>query len=346
MREKQQTKGKNMAHGIGMRDFVYGLEGQGTDWHNLTQEKPSPLSVDMFPQIREVQLCLAGGKKVPWHVLVSDDDGGVCGGPFDKETFGYILPDRAWKMVHDSISGTHYTIERIGMLHDRSFWFVSIALDELKEVSRSGEKFQLNFSGGLDGLTSPQGELSSIRAVCANTINLSRATGNVLFKIRQTKNSSSKLDEAKSDVEKAVGMAKVYNEVMDSLERTPCNASTARYAYAGEVSRNGGDFSITRSKKTGEERENRSINLVTELVSCFQFGKGNKGETRFDVLQGYTQLHTLGREKSSKDPWTQMESSEFGLYADRKAGFLNTIMDDDKFNELVEVGKEVLGGAN
>lgn len=331
-----------MSHGIkNNRDFVFGLNGQGKDWHGLTIEMPA-LSRELFPIMGEEVLQTASGKVTPWRVLTAGDDGLPCGNPFNPKSFGYILPQRAWEMVEGALAGTHYKVERMGMLWDRSFWFVSISLDELKAIARDGEAFQLNFSGGLDGNNSPQGELSHIRAVCWNTISASRRSGEYLFKIRQTINSGSRLDEAKDEVEKAVGMAMVFNKTLATLESQECKIDVARYAYAGDVVRHGGDFKISVSSKTGEEKENRSRNTVSELVNLFERGAGNKGETRADVLNGYSEFLTRGRKDSKKNIWSQVASSEFGGNADRKAAFLDCLTDEEDFASLCEDGKAAL----
>jgi len=331
-----------MSHGIkNNRDFVYGLVGQGKDWHGLTIEKPS-LSRELFPIMSEEELVTKGGKATPWRVLTAGDDGMPCGNPFNPKSFGYILPQRAWEMVSDALSGTHYKVERMGMLWDRSFWFVSISLDELKAIARPNEAFQLNFSGGLDGNNSPQGELSHIRAVCWNTISASRNTGEYLFKIRQTINSGSRLDEAKDEVEKAVGMAMVFNKTLATLESQEATLEIARFAYAGDVARHGGDFKIKVSSKTGEEKESRARNTVDELADLFKTGDGNTGETRADILNGYTQFLTRGRKDSKKNIWSQVASSEFGGNADRKAAFLDSLTDEEQFASLCDDGKHAL----
>jgi len=331
-----------MSHGItNLRDFVYGLVGQGKDWHGLTQERQGPLTPELFPIMEEEEIITKGGVILPWKVLTSKDDGKPCGIPFNPKSFGYILPQVAWGMIESALEGTNFTIERMGMLWDRSFWFVSVSLDELKEIARKGEAFQLNFSGGLDGNDSPQGELSHIRAVCWNTISASRRTGEYLFKIRQTSHSHDKLADAKSEVEKAVGLAGLFNKTLAQLEEQECSVDVARFAYAGDIARHGGDFKITKVK-SGEARQNRSRNTVDELVSLFESGDGNNGETRADLLNGMTQLLTRGRKDSKKNIWTTVASSEFGGNADRKAEFLNALTDEEDFAALVSEGEEAL----
>jgi hypothetical protein len=298
----------------------------------------------MFPEMEEQEVMTKGGVILPYKILIAKDDGQPCGPCFNPKSFGYILPSVAWGMVEEALLGTDYTVERIGMLWNRSFWFVSVSLDELKAIAKKGENFQLNFSGGLDGNASPQGELSHIRAVCWNTISASRRTGEYLFKIRQTSHSHDKLADAKAEVEKAVGMATLFNKTIEQLANTACSVDTARFAYAGEIARHGGDFRITKTKK-GEERENRSRNTVVELVNLFENGDGNNGESMADLLNGFTQLHTRGRKETKKNIWTQVASSEFGTAADRKADFLNVICDTGDFELMVGEGKEALATA-
>lgn len=336
-----------MSHGIveSLRDFVFGIIGQGTDWHGLTIEKPAPLTSDLFP-VMEAKTLQIDGKDTPWQVLCATDDGKPCGDPFNPNTFGYILPQNAWEQVMDALSGTRYTVERVGMLWNRSFWFVSVSLDELKALARPGEHFQLNFSGGLDGSKSPQAELSHIRAVCHNTISLSRATGKCLFKIKQTKNSQGRLESAKAEVEAVCGMASIFNRTLAELESKPCSVADARALFAGEVVVNGGTFKRTTTK-TGERRESRAMNAVDSLVALFQRGDGNRGETRADALNAFTQRATRGGdEDSKKSKWTAIASSEFATAATRKANFLNIVANDDRTEETIEIGRNALAEFN
>lgn len=329
-----------MASGIDTsRDFVYGNTTE-TDWHKKTQYKQDLNPLVHFPEIRPSEtFFVRDGVNIETgeSVLISQDDGKICGKSFNPNTFGYILPQRAWQMISESLSGTKFTVERIGMLHDRSFWFASIHLDELAAIVLKGHSFHLNMSGSLQGAESPQGEIADLRGVCKNTINISRSTGQVLFKIKQTKNALVRLDNTQEEIEKAVGMTRVFAETMQRLENTPASVVQARNAYLGEAVRAGA--SLTRLDKVGARVENKTtINRIDSMVSMFARGDGNKGETRADVLNGFTQYMTRGDADSSKNVWAQIETSEFGRNADRKARFFADVSSDDSFAELVNVG--------
>ncbi len=249
-----------MAHGIYTdRDFQV---AEKMAWHKLTQlRKPK---IEDFPEIVPMPLFYNGGKEMvfgnrKFMVPISKDDMLPVAPPYcgetivdltekkcqskdgiDKTLGTYILftPRQAWQWMSELLAGTNYDVESIGMLWNRSFWFISTQLTELKSMSVGDGRqtnFQLNFSGGLDRSVSPQCELSSIVAVCHNTISLSRSSGQVLFHERATKNFTNRLEAAKSEIDKAVGMAAVFKAAMDSLAKKPCTQDKARQVFAGYI---------------------------------------------------------------------------------------------------------------
>lgn len=312
-----------MAHGILERDFVMAGLSTETDWHKKTISKGAILCANDFPEMegRELQFMAEDGFKPlsiggnVWRVPVTTDDGLPCGKPYG-ESFTLFTPRQGFQLVESILGGTDYEVERIGLLWNRSKWFVSAYLRELAAIAPKGEKFQLNFSGGIDGSMSPQCELSHIRAVCWNTISLSRVSGEVLFKRKLTKGFDSALESAKPEIEKAVGMARLFREAMGKAEEKPCHVQTAREIYAGAIG------------EKAEKLTTTARNTVDGLTALFQRGDGNNGRTLADVVNGFTQYGTRGFETSRKDTFTRLESSEFGGMADRKAEFVRTIFAD------------------
>lgn len=352
-----------MAHGIfnPARDFQV-AEKQA--WHKLTQlGKPTK---DRFPKILPMPLYYNGGKDMVYGnrkfmVPVAQDDMLPVAPPYcgetvfddtekgcedikDKDRRGtYILftPQEAWDWVESLLDGTGYNVDSIGMLWNRSFWFISTELTELKSITTGdGRKtdFQLNFSGGLDRSVSPSCELSSIVAVCHNTISLSRATGKVLFHERATKHFQDRLDAAKQEIEKAVGMTAVFQAAMDSLAKNPCDDTRARNIFAGFL-----------TPPASEKISTRALNTTNELTRLHSTGIDNKGETEFDMLNAYTQLMTHGAIEAKTSLGRRFASSEFGNNADSKAEFYNLLtinrMGTDisgSLDEVEERGEELL----
>ncbi len=340
-----------MGHGIiGARSFVKGIVGQGKDWHGKTIElpqltreefpdfQPRPVSFDTGEEMRP--LSIAG--KV-WSVMADED--GPVGVPFCPDTCDFLTPRKAWDYIQEVLAGTGFKVERLGLLWHGSFWFLSVRLEELAGLSRKGESFQLNFSGSLAHKCKVQAELSHIRAVCWNTISASRARGQVLFAVKQTKNFATRLEATKAEVEKAVGMAAVFNRAMQDAENKACDEKQAREVYAGFLTlqspRGKEIFAETLTAK-GAVRENAARNTVDELAGLYRNGLGNNGRTRADVLNGATQLWTRGSAGSEKDVDTSIESGLFGGWADRKADFWRVVTDDKAWEETREAGKEAL----
>lgn len=358
-----------MSHHIDTaRDFQIALVPA---WHKLTTIK-SPEKTD-FPEIIEAPLSfrigkgkgaklieLGGireekdGKKIgtAWgqHVAISTDDNKPCGNPFDTMTYSLFTPREAWEYVEKVLAGTGYEVVSIGMLCDRRKWFISTELKELNEISREltgrmETKLNLNFSGGLDKNFSPQAELSSTVIVCHNTLIISRMLGEILFKIKATKNFDAKLMKAAAEIERACGMAAIFAKTMKSLESVPCTARQAKRLYTGFLVPANAEH---EAEKRGEKFEisTRSENLIAEFTDRFSNGIALKGESMYDAFQSFTEVRTRGLKDSKKDIWGQYESSEFGGFADEKAEFAQAIFDPEKREKLIERGDKLLELAN
>lgn len=347
------------------RDFQVARE---MAWHSLTTIAAP--TREHFPNIVPMPLYYNGGKDAVFGnrkfvIPVAEDDMLPVAPPYCGETIlddepktcpakpedtrgTYVLftPREAWDWVHEVLSGTHFDVSSIGMLWNRSFWFIGVTLTELKEMSVGDgreSRFQFNFSGGLDRSVSPQCELSSILPVCHNTISLSRASGKILFAERATKNFTSKLESAKAEVEKAVGMTAVFKAAMDSLANNPCDKSRAERIFAGYL------VDEVREDKNGKELKmsTRSRNTVSELAEMHVNGIANKGQTEFDLLNAYTQRYTHGGKDAKTSMGRRFVSSEFGSGADTKADFFRLLTSGrDALPEIEERGERLLAITN
>lgn len=317
-----------MSHGIYTdRDFQI---AETIAWHGLTRiAKPT---IEHFPEIIPMPLFYNGDKEMifgdkKYVVPCAKDDSLPVAPPYCEGTYTLFTPREAWEWVNELLVGTEFCMQSIGMLWNRSFWFISTDLTELRSLSiGDGRKtnFQLNFSGGLDRKVSPQCEISSIVAVCHNTISLSRISGEVLFHERATKNFNTRLEAAKSEVSKAVGMTAVFKAAMDNIAKNPCDPKRAEQIFAGYVTPEG-----------EEKMSGRTRNQVNELTNLHSNGIENRGQTEFDLLNAYTQYHTRGSAESKVSPGRRFASSEFGNSADSKADFVTLLA--SKRDRLVEI---------
>ena len=316
------------------RDFQVGLTQA---WHRLTIVKPV-ISASDFPQIVAAPLTyVTNGELKPWpgmSVPVSTDDGLPVGTAFGA-SYARFTPRDALAYLEEVLSGTGYKVLSLGMVFNRSRWFVSFELVELAGIAPKGESFILSASGGLDKSQSPMFNLTHVVQVCANTVRLARA-GRALFSSKLTKGFTSRLEASRAALGEVVGMARLFNETLRGLEAKAATVDQARAVYAADLSGNGADL-----------RSTRSLNTLDDLVAGFRSGRGNSGATRLDVVNGFTEVlgQGLAGSASKRDSFKRWESSEWGGNADRKAAFVDGITSPGGWDLMVSTGNAALADA-
>ena len=322
-------------HGIETsRDFQVGL---ARAWHNLT-EVVEVVTADHFPHIERAPLTYTVGEQLrEWPgmtVPISTDDG-LPVGTVSGESYTLFTPREAMAFLAEVLAGTGHKAESLGMIFDRSRWFVTFSLDELAGVAPDGEAFKLSASGGLDKSQSPRINLTHTVQVCHNTVQLTRS-GRALFGSKLTKGFNSRLDASRDALGETVGMARIWNETLRGLERTKATVDEARAVYAADLAENGADLKSARSS-----------NLLDELLVGFQRGRGNSGATRYDTLNGYTEVFGSGLvgSASKRDSFKRWESSEYGGNADRKAAFVDGITAPGGWDSMIQTGNAALADA-
>jgi hypothetical protein len=317
-----------------VRDYQVGLKQA---WHLQTIVRETITAAD-FPEIVRAPLVytLPDGSVREWQgrtVPISVDDGKPVG-TASGDSYTLFSPREAMAYIAEVLAGTRYKIESLGMIFDRSRWFVTLDLEELRGVAPEGEAFKLTASGGLDKSQSPMLNLTHVVAVCANTVRMARG-GRALFSSKLTKGFSSRLEASKASVAEVVGMARIWNETLRGLEKTRATVDESRAVYAADLARSGADLKSTRAQ-----------GLLDDLIAGFQSGRGNSGRTRLDTLNGFTEVfgRGLAGSTSRRDLFSRWESAEFGGFADRKSDFSDTVANG--WDEAVETGKRALALAS
>lgn len=317
------------------RDFHIGLEQA---WHRQTRVL-EVIGADQFPDIIKSPLryVLPTGEVREWPgmtVPVSGDDG-LPVGTASGDSYTLFSPREAMTYLGEVLAGTGHKVESLGMIFNRARWFVTYSLTELEGIAPKGEAFKLTASGGLDKSQSPMFNLTHTVAVCANTVRIARA-GRALFSSKLTKGFGGRLEASREALGQTVGMARIWNEAMRGLERTPATVDQAREVYAGEVAASGADL-----------RSSRTAGLLDDLLVGFRRGRGNAGRTRADVLNGFTEVLGQGLvgSTSRRDAFARWQSSEFGGFAERKAAFASAVADDQGWDRLAAAGREALADA-
>lgn len=304
-------------------------------WHRQTKVV-TIVTAQEFPEIIRVPLAytLPGGEVRQWPgmgVPVSADDG-LPVGTASGESYTVFSPREAMAYLSEVLAGTGHKVESLGMIFNRSRWFVTFGLDELAGVAPAGEAFLLTASGGLDKSQSPMFNLTHTKAVCANTVTITRA-GRALFSSKLTKGFAGRLEASRDALGEVVGMARIWNETLRGLERVPATVDEAREVYAGEVVQAGADL-----------RSARTAGLVDDLLVGFRNGRGNGGATRADVLNGFTEVFGQGLigSQSRRDAFSRWQSTEFGGYGERKSAFAAAVADDQGWDRLAAAGRDAL----
>lgn len=122
--------------------------------------------------------------------------------------------------------------------------------------------------------------ITPIRVVCMNTLNAALGNCSNVFKVYHRKNFQSKKDEAA----KVLGLANAYYDdlqtVMDTLASQKVNVNYVE---------NFVDTLMPSKKEDEEETSTRTQNRREQIVNLFESGRGNRGESKWDLYNAVTE---------------------------------------------------------
>jgi len=328
-----------MSHNIEQRDSQYGLE---IAWHGLTKVVKEILPKIAFPwgiQLEQMYYGAGEGQKQHgnWVLPIADDDKLPLGSgvPVNLSTYTIRTPSDLWQLRDEVVQGTENTVVSAGTVENRAKFFISTKLNELERVrvaDGSEVELLLNSMGSLDKSLNEQHSISSTRIVCANTLMMSFLSDKVKFRYRHSKNMNDAIKADKPLMQEVAGLAAVVKAAFDTLVVQPCNVDRAHRIYTGLI--------VSPEQK---EVSKRAENMVEQHIECFQRGKGNAGQSEFDLLNGWTDLKTHGYEDSKKSRWDTFETSEFGAYATQKSRLANLLINDrDGLNKVEARGRSLM----
>jgi hypothetical protein len=218
----------------------------------------------------------------------------------------------------------------------RSF-FISLQQAQSHEVElREGDRwtFYLNLATSHDGTDALVSTICGFRQVCWNTVRASIDSSDVKVKIFHTKNADMQLDALP---EILVAMRNKQTDMVEALAHLAgikCDIVKARRIVNGYFSRlQGGNT----------EFATRTANTVDGIVSTFRTGKGNRGETLYDLVNGVTEFYTHGDGVGKTGTGlVKTYRSEFGSAAEHKERFLNLVRDSNRREAMEELGARVM----
>ena len=133
------------------------------------------------------------------------------------------------------------------------------------------------FINSHDGSKALMGMITPVRVVCQNTLNAALGSKSNQFKIYHRKNFQSKKDEAA----KILGLASAFYDDLQTVMDTLAEQQVSKTYVEGFV-----NALIPTSK---DEVSTRTENRRNQITGLFSTGRGNNGETKWDLFNAVTE---------------------------------------------------------
>lgn len=367
-------RNKKMSHLI-EKPFDKVLSTQGTEWHGLADVVPSicketaaPL---FFPILEGTPILKVDGADTPmenWKVIAADlrqredllalvgKDGFTAGDlirPLHVPKKGYeVISNLAvWEGMMAALGEVKGSVTTIGTLAGCRRFFISFAIEgEEKIALPNGEEClaYVNFITSHDGTLACEAYDSSVRIVCNNTLQWSRdAAGEVGFKMYHTKGSAAQVSNMGALIAEILAGRATYTQTMGELAAQNCTVESAEKIVAGY-------FAMIGQIKDGNPLAKRSQNATEDIVSLAWNGRGNKGGTLYDVLNGFTEYYSEGdgsgkgtgnKREAAEKKGRKMFSANFGNAMEHKRDFLKMVSSPGTLQKMRIQGGKVLTAA-
>ena len=142
------------------------------------------------------------------------------------------------------------------------------------------------FVNSHDGSKALMGMITPVRVVCQNTLNAALGSKSNQFKVYHRKNFQSRKDEAA----KVLGLASAFYDDLQFVMDTLAEQQVTHSYVEGFVN--------ALMPATKDEVSTRTENRRNQITNLFQNGKGNNGETKWDLFNAVTEYvdhHSVGR---------------------------------------------------
>lgn len=338
-----------MAHKIEKHDTVLSIEG--AEWHGLAKHvpiiddatmeehdllfpiitgKPSILTEDGETiELESYQTILAdirkrGGEEryVPLHV--------------PKNSYRPIPNREVWECLKNAIEDTGVTVSTAGTLDDLRRFFFTLDLRGKQLTGPRKEKFAayLSVMSSHDGTVCLLFKDSFIRIVCNNTFEASRFSGGngINVSIPHTKNAKIAINNMSDYLASILAERQSVMEGMKYLHSLVVPGDEVDSVVSGYL-----------TDEEADELSTNAYNRVQAVRELYKNGIGNKGETRYDLFNGFTEFftHHDGAGGKKADKAERMSASRFGKAAFHKDQFLSLLMDEERYAATKERGAKL-----
>lgn len=328
-----------MAHRIHQPfDIVYSTESR--EWHGLAQQVPAinreVIKPILFPIVEgKITLSLDGE-----NVTLEDQKALVADYRFRSDIpagerirplsvmgkdYSVITNESVLGAVEKAIAdhGLDARLCTAGTVRSGRHFFLSLQQSENSVEFQAGDKweFYLNLTTSHDGTDSLNAYLCSFRTVCYNTLRAGLDGADSRVRIYHTKNAQLQMD---SLPEILVAMRNQQDETVEALaylSGIKCDIVRARRIVSGYFAGLQG-----AAKDGGTKFSTRTANTVDGILATYRGGKGNRGETLYDLLNGVTEFYTHGDGSGQTGSrGDKAFRSEFGGAAEHKERFMGLL---------------------
>lgn len=365
-----------MSHEIELHDRVYSK--QGTEWHGLAIHTPTDeemvSSIEnnlLFPILQGVpSLKMPDGSTIvlsDYQTIVADigdrnnrDRNEAYGEDAEedeedeedeeaeryiplhtpKSSYRPISNREVYECVRQAIISTGATITSAGTLQNLKKFFISVDLGtgEMKAPNGDPHAAFLSFMTSHDGTMTFECVDSFIRIVCMNTFRATRFSGgNALnVSIPHTKNAGVQISNFGDYLNQVIESRRRVMEALGFLQENSASESEVENVLAAY---------FTEPERT--EMTSQGFNRIEPLKTLFKKGIGNKGETRYDLWNAFTEYYTSGDGAGGKkaDGKKRLTAAQFGKAAQHKDSFLTILLDDKIYQEMKERGEKLFRDA-
>lgn len=353
-------------HGIKELDAVMVPAGENyRTWHNLEKVSPSGLitpreaeEVGLFPTIREAEIIATVKDKseddetethhrhveMPSHkgLVAETREGQLVPIHVASNQYAIIQNRKIAELMSSALqeAGIEYKFSAMGTLKNLSHFFVSIELGEnggMFKVNGEDHLFHLNALTNHCGM-SFRTHGSHTRVVCANTFDASRYGDKKLmdFKVVHKGNVEFKCRDLAQKITGLLKSRESYVEEMEMLAAQKVAEQDIQNIVAG--------YYIQQAFSKVDKFSTRTLNAVSGITDLSIRGRGNRGESLYDVFNGGTEYWTSGDGVGRRTSDTNKAfSSEFGTAAAHKRRFGDYLIDNaDSVDQLAEEGRVVM----
>lgn len=245
----------------------------------------------------------------------------------ENETFARPVVNALRQSAPDS------KLSAMGTLNGLKTFFMSFKMDD---HTINGEKHSgyLNVVGGHNGKAN-RVFLSDLRLCCSNSIHaaLAGSKGYIDLKVTHSGNVDIKCADLTKDITGLIEQRKHFTEAMEILATQKVVEQDISAIAAGYFLKSAGKV---------DKFSTRTMNAVSGITDLAIRGRGNSGETMYDVLNGATEYWTsgdgVGRDTSGS---AKAYSSEYGTAAKHKVNFADYLL-ASRDESSIEDGHRVL----